>query len=157
MLRSSLLLLMLLQLVPTGVVEAQRATMNVSAVVLPPREALTEGRVELRPETGHTMTAKAEFGKLFARRLAAATPVSSTPKNAEQGGVAISLDLVVSTNVHYQAEIKSDSGTVRQPVMQSGMHAGTSNKSRRLKVVLPEQSKDGKTALTVVLIASSIT
>jgi hypothetical protein len=155
--RPSLFLLLLLHFVPMTRAEAQRAMMNVTAQVLPPREALIGGTVELRQETGYAMTATASVGKLSARRIAAPIPRDRVLGKSEAAGIEISVDLVVGTNVHYQAELRSDTGSVGLPALESSLHSGSAATSRKMRIVLPPQAPNSSSALTIVLIASSIT
>ena len=154
--RSSFLFLVLLQLLSATQVSAQRATMTVSAQVLPAREALAAGTFEVREETGHTMAAAVSIGHVSARLLPKPKIRTSKLPGVKSDALEVNVGLRVGSNVHYQAEIRSDSGSRPVVIEQPRMRSGTSDTTQNLKVVLPDQQPNGASNLTVVLTAISI-
>lgn len=125
---------------------AQRATLMVTARVLPPAEATASGRVAPSVMSAHTVVASARL--LDCQLL----PSPSASSAADVAGVAeFKLGVVVSANVQYRMEASSN---VEQVTVERHRTEGRQNITYRVRATANPQPTPA--SVTVTLTASSI-
>ena len=124
---------------------AQRATVAVSARILPSSEALAAGQIAPRMESGHAIAASARMSDVVSIPVAPLGVRTVVAKDYAEFRLAMK----VSANVHYQIAVSSN-------VDQAKIQKQTADGRQQITYRVPTTGSQAPAAMTVTLTAASI-